>query len=372
MFSADDKIYQILTAAGEVVGDLPDLSAGQLVKAYRWMIFGRAFSDRMVALQRQGRMGTFSPLNGQEAASVGLALPLQQQDWLLGSYRETLSYLVKGVPLMALLKHWGGDIADSYTREAHCLPFQIVIGTQLPHAVGIAQAIQYDGEPQVVVVGCGDGATSEGDFHEALNFAGVFKAPVIFVIQNNGWAISIPRSRQTAASYLADRGPGFGVPSAVVDGNDLLAVYQVVADSVARARAGDGSTLIEAITYRLGAHTTADDPKKYRSEAEVEEWAGRDPIPRFRNFLLARDMLTEIEDRRLHEEVAAELKAAIDAYEALPPQKPQQLFNLVYQELSPQLRRQQNALLQELEAEVVEPASHLHPPQDELLPELAR
>ena len=370
MFTTNDEVYQILTPAGEVVGDVPDLPAGQMLSWYRWMVFGRTFSDRMVALQRQGRMGTFAPLNGQEAASVGMAAPLQQEDWLVGSYRENLAYLVKGVPLMALFKQWGGDIPDSYPYEVHCLPFQISLGTQMLHAVGLAQAIKYEQKPHVVVAVCGDGATSEGDFHEALNLAGVFKVPVVFVVLNNGWAISVPRHQQTAAKRIADRGPGFGIPSYVVDGNDLLAVYQIVSDNVARARAGDGPVLIEALTYRLGAHTTADDPKKYRPEAELQEWLKRDPLPRFRKFLLDRQMLTEAEDKQLHAEVAAEIQAAIESYEALPPPSPRQLFDLVYAEMPPQLRRQREELMRDLEPADVEPSRSRPLQQPEFVHEL--
>jgi pyruvate dehydrogenase E1 component alpha subunit len=217
------------------------------------------------------------------------------------------------------------------------------------HAVGIAKAIQYSGASQVVLAACGDGATSEGDFNEALNFAGVFKAPVVFVVQNNGWAISTPYHQQTAAKHLAQRGAGFGMPGYVVDGNDLLAVYQCVGEAVERARAGEGPTLIEAITYRLGAHTTADDPTRYRSETEVQEWNRRDPITRFRNFLMEQGLLTELEDKRLRKEVTAEIQEAVEAFEALPPQAPDLLFQLVYAYPSPQLQRQQAALLQEAE-----------------------
>lgn len=349
MFEVNNEVYQILTPAGEIVGEIPDLPAGQMVSMYRWMVLGRAFSERMVALQRQGRMGTFAPLNGQEATSVGLAAPLQPNDWLVASYREVLAYMIKGVPMIGVMKQWGGDIPDSYPYEAHCLPFQIVLGSQMLHATGIAQAIKYDQKPDVVVAVCGDGATSEGDFHEALNLAGVFQAPVVFVVQNNGWAISVPRSRQTAAKYIAHRGPGYGIPAQIVDGNDVLAVYQIISDSVARARAGGGPALIEAITYRLGAHTTADDPRKYRPEAELQAWHQRDPIPRFLNFLLARDLLTEAENHHLQQEVADTVQAAVESYEALPAQSLDQLFSLVYAEMPPHLRRQQDELKRDLE-----------------------
>jgi len=346
-----NSMHQILTPKGKVVGQLPDIPDEQLMQFYRWMVFGRVSSQRFLALQRQGRIGTFSPIDGQEAASVGMAAPLQEKDWLLGSYREYLSYHVKGVPFSSQMKQWGGDIADNYPPEVRCVPFYIVLASQLLHAVGIAQAIKYSGESQVTLVACGDGATSEGDFNEALNFAGVFKAPVIFVVQNNGWAISTPRHKQSAARYIADRALGFGIPGCLVDGNDVLAVYQVVSDAVARARAGEGATLIEAVTYRLGAHTTADDPTKYRPQEEVDEWVKRDPITRYRQFLMDRNMLTEAEEETLHEELNAEFEEAIAAYEVLSPRTPHQQFDLVYAEQSPQLQRQQAKLFQELEIE---------------------
>jgi pyruvate dehydrogenase E1 component alpha subunit len=348
-FKVADKVHQVLTPEGKVVGALPHLSAEQLVGLYRWMLLGRAYSDRMVALQRQGKMGTFAPLKGQEAASVGLAAPLDPEDWLIASYRENLSYLVKGVPILAMMKQWGGYITGDYPRQTKCPAFQIVLATQTLHAVGVAMAIKYNNEPHIVMTACGDGATSEGDFHEALNFAGVFRAPVVFVVQNNGWAISTPRSRQTGAEYIADRGLGFGIPSRVVDGNDLLAVYQVVSEAIAQARSGDGPTLIEAITYRMDAHTTADDPTRYRSKTECEKWARRDPITRFRRFLVDHTMLTEAEDKTLHEAVNAEIEEAVKTYEALPPPDPRQLFNYVYAELPAQLQRQQADFLQGLE-----------------------
>lgn len=343
-----DKIYQIINPEGQVVADLPDLPAETLLNLYRWMVFGRVFSDRMVSLQRQGRMGTFAPLNGQEATCVGLAAPLQAGDWLLGSYRESLPYMVKGVPLLAQLKHWGGYIADDYPYEAGCLPFQIVLGTQMLHAVGIAQAIKYKGEPHTVVGVCGDGATSEGDFNEALNFAAVFKAPIVLVIQNNGWAISVPRQQQSAAQYLAQRGLGFGLPSYVVDGNDILAVYQLISDCLERARAGEGPSLVEALTYRMGAHTTADDPQKYRPEAELHEWAKRDPLVRFRSFLMDRHILSDVEDEELFEAVGAEFQAVFNEYEALPPADPRQHFELTFAQASPQLLRQRAEILTDL------------------------
>lgn len=346
-----DEIYQIINPAGQGVGDVPDLPAEKMLSLYRWMVLGRIFSDRMVALQRQGRMGTFAAATGQEAACVGRAAALQPGDWLLGSYRESLAYMVKGVPLLTQLKHWGGYIPAGYPFEAGCLPFQIVLATQMLHAVGIAMAIKYKRESHVVLGVCGDGATSEGDFNEALNFAAVFKAPIVLVVENNGWAISVSRQRQSAAKYLAQRGPGFGLPGYLVDGNDILAVYQRISDCVARARAGEGPSLVELLTYRMGAHTTADDPTKYRPEAELQEWAGRDPLRRFRKFLLDRQILSGVADEELHEAVTAEFEAAWAEYESLPPPDPHRHFELTLAQPTPQLLRQRAEILWDLELE---------------------
>lgn len=345
-FPLATSVHQVLSPEGKIVGEVPNLSAEHLMGLYRWMVLGRVFSERMVSLQRQGRMGTFGPLHGQEATTVGLAAPLQQKDWVIGSYREILSYLVKGVPMPAVMELYRGYIASHYPREARCLPIQIVLATQMLHAVGIGMAIKYEGEPQVAVGVCGDGASSEGDFNEALNFAGVFKAPVVLVVQNNGWAISVPRSKQTAAEYIAHRGPAFGMPGYVVDGNDIFAVYKVVSDCVERARAGEGPSLIEALTYRLASHSTADDPKKYRPEAELSEWTLRDPIVRFRAFLLDQNILSEKDDEALREEVAAEIQQAVETIEAMPPQSVEQLFEVVYEQPTPQLLAQRADLLQ--------------------------
>ncbi len=343
-----DSVFQVLTPDGQVIGPLPDLSPEQLLDFYRWMVYGRIFSDRMVALQRQGRIGTFGPLNGQEAASVGMAAPLKPEDWIIGSYRELICYMMKGVPTQAIIENYKGYVTDGYPREARCLPIQIVLATQMQHAVGVAMAIKYEGKPDVVLAVCGDGATSEGDFNEALNFAGVFQAPIVFVVQNNGWAISVPRRKQTAARYIADRGPAFGMPGHVVDGNDVLAVYSVVNEAVERARAGGGPTLIEALTYRLGAHTTADDPKKYRTEEMLAEWTPKDPLARFKTYLTGRGLLDENLDTHIHDEAAQDIAAAVDAAESLPPQDPLELFDVTFETRTPQLELQRQALIREL------------------------
>jgi pyruvate dehydrogenase E1 component alpha subunit len=329
--------YQILDVEGNLVGKMPDLSAERLLSLYRSMHLGRAFSNKIIALQRQGRATTFGSLVGQEATAVGLTAPMQAQDWLATTYREIASLLVRGIPPSTLIYSFRG-YSPPFPKEARCLPIQIVIGTQMLHAVGLGMAAKIAGEPAVSVGVCGDGATSEGDFNEALNFAGVFQAPVVLVIQNNGWAISVPRHRQSAALTLAARGSGFGVPSVLVDGNDILAVYDVMQQALERARAGQGPTLVETLTYRVGSHTTADDATRYRDAAEVEAWRAKDPVQRFQRFLTKRDLLTAEQDQQLIAEVEAEINAAVTEAEAMPPPAPDAFFD--YAEANPSSRLQ--------------------------------
>jgi pyruvate dehydrogenase E1 component alpha subunit len=336
--------YQILNAEGNLVGTMPNLSSERLIHLYRCMHLGRIFSNKIIALQRQGRATTFGSLVGQEATTVGLAAPLQAQDWLATSYREVASLILKGVPLTTLIYAFRG-FTSPYPPETRCLPIQIVIGTQMLHAVGLAMAAKIAGDPVVSVGVCGDGATSEGDFNEALNFAGVFQAPVVLVVQNNGWAISVPRHRQSAAPTLAARGIGFGIPSVLVDGNDLLAVYDVMQQAVERARSGQGPTLIEALTYRIGAHTTADDPTRYRDEAEVEAWRAKDPIQRMRRLLFQRDLLTEEQDKEMINTIEEEVQQAADEALAKPPPAPDAFFDHVFANLPPRLQEQRKDLL---------------------------
>ncbi len=307
--------YQILDVEGNLVGAMPDLSAERMLSLYRFMQLGRAFSNKIIALQRQGRATTFGSLVGQEATAVGLAAPLQPQDWLATSYRELASLFV----------------------------------TQMLHAVGLAMAAKIAGDPVVAVGVCGDGATSEGDFNEALNFAGVYQAPVVLVVQNNGWAISVPRHKQSAAPTLAARGAGFGVPSEFVDGNDILAVYDVMQKAVERARSGQGPTLVETLTYRIGAHTTADDPTRYRDPVEVEAWRAKDPIVRFQKFLARRDLLNEERIRQVVEEVEEEVNEAIQVAEAMPPMAPDSFFDYTMANLPPRWQEQRADLLRYVE-----------------------
>jgi pyruvate dehydrogenase E1 component alpha subunit len=341
--------YQILDPEGNLVGEMPDLSAERMLSLYRFMQLGRIFSNKIIALQRQGRATTFGSLVGQEASAVGLAAPLQPQDWLSTSYREIASLFVKGVPIPTVAYSFRGFTPSNWPTESHCLPIQIVIGTQMLHAVGLAMAAKISGDPVVSVGVCGDGATSEGDFNEALNFAGVFQAPVVLVVQNNGWAISVPRHKQSSAQTFASRGLGFGVPSELVDGNDILAVYDIMQKAVDRARSGLGPTLVETLTYRIGAHTTADDPTRYRDPVEVEAWQAKDPITRFQKFLIRRDLLTEDRAQQTVDELEEEVNEAVQLAEAMPPMAPDSFFEYTMANLSPRLEEERADLLRYLD-----------------------
>jgi pyruvate dehydrogenase E1 component alpha subunit len=340
--------YQILDSEGNLVGDVPDLSDERMLALYRYMQLGRLFSNKIIAMQRQGRATTFGSLAGQEATAVGLAAPLQTQDWLATSYREIASLFVKGVPISTVAYSFRGFTPENWPSETHCLPIQIVIGTQMLHAVGLAMAAKIAGDPVVAVGVCGDGATSEGDFNEALNFAGVFHAPVVLVVQNNGWAISVPRHKQSAVQILAARGAGFGIPSVLVDGNDILAVYDVMQQAVNRARSGEGPTLVETLTYRIGAHTTADDPTRYRDSSEVEAWRARDPITRYQRFLIKRDLLTEDQIQQTITDLEEEINEAVRVAEAMPPMAPDSFFDYTMAELPPRLQEERENLQRHL------------------------
>ncbi len=340
--------YQVLNSEGRLVGPLPgDLSEERLLKWYRTMWETRFFSARIVALQRQGRATTWIPSLGQEAASVGLATTLHKQDWLTASPREIGGYFLKGIPPAAITYFTRGYTppAELFGDDFHCLPLTIVIGTQVPHSVGLAMAAKLRGSGEIVVGSCGDGATSEGDFSEALNFAGVFKAPVVLVVVNNGWAISVPRARQSAVQQIAERGQGFGVPARIVDGNDILAMYSVMQEATDRARNGGGPTLIEALTYRLSAHSTADDPTRYCPPEELALWQTRDPLNRFRQFLLDQSLLDTASDAALQTEAREYITAQVELAQAHPVPSPAALFDNVYAQLTLRLERQRRELM---------------------------
>src|SRR6266852_8317808 len=319
----------------------PDLSASELKRLYRAMLLGRRLDERMVRLQRQGRIGTFAPIKGQEASQLGSVCTLRPSDWMVPSFRETAAKLWRGWPIEKLLMTFAGQLEGCQPApEQHDLPITIPVGTQLPHAVGLAYAAQYRGDDAVVMAYCGDGATSEGDFHEALNFAGVWHVPVVFVVQNNQWAISVPLKKQTHSRTIAQKALAYGIPGLQVDGNDILAVYAACKEAADRAREGHGPTLIECVTYRLGVHTTADDPTKYRSEEEVREWERKDPLTRFVEYLRKKNLLEE----GLEQQVDGEIAAAVTRFEAMKPLDVLAMFDHAYAEKPSHLLAQREEL----------------------------
>ncbi len=323
----------VLAAGGELDTELePDLSPEQLRALMRAMLLARVADERMLKLQRQGRIGTFPPVLGQEAAHTAAAFAMAEQDWIVPAFRDMGALLLRGYPLVNYLQYYNGwEEGNAVPDGARILPTAVIVGSSLLHAVGLAWGARYLGEPDTAVLTfIGDGGTSEGDFYEALNFAGVWKAPVVFVIQNNQWAISIPRRAQTAAPTLAQKALAAGIPGIQVDGNDALAVYRATAEAFERARAGEGPTVVEAVTYRLGVHTTADDPRKYRDEAEEEAAWTREPLIRFARYLEDKGVLDAAGLAAMREEVTAEVQHAVETFEALEPYPPERPFDHVF------------------------------------------
>jgi len=285
----------ILDEAGELDEDLePELPPDLLRRMLEVMIRARRFDARLLELQRSGRIGTFAPVKGQEAAQIGSVSAIEADDWMVPAFRETAASLWRGATMVDLtVFNAGYSEGVRIPDDGKDLPIAVPVASQLPHAAGLGYAAKHRETAEVVLTYFGDGATSEGDFHEALNFAAVFALPVVFVCQNNQWAISVPRERQTRSRTLAQKALAYGMPGIQVDGNDLLAVRVASDEAVARARAGEGPTLIECVTYRLSVHTTADDPTRYRDREEVQAWEERDPIPRFRQYLLDRETIDQ-------------------------------------------------------------------------------
>lgn len=349
-----DKVeyLSILSDNGKLDRDLePDIPEELLLKLYRGMLLARKFDERLLNLQRQGRIGTFPPVSGQEAAHLGAAAALRPSDWFVPAFRETAAEIWRGRSLESIIIYNNGfnegvDIPES----SHDLPISVPVGSQILHAVGLAWAAKYRKKDDVAMAFFGDGATSEGDFHEGLNFAGVFQVPAIFICQNNHWAISIPRSKQTRSKTLAQKALAYGLPGIQVDGNDILAVYVAAGEAVDRARSGGGPTLIECVTYRMAVHTTADDPKRYRTEEEVGQWKKKDPVTRFQKYLAEKGVLSEEKTDTLESGIMEEIQAAVDQAEKQMKKlgNPIDMFEHTYAEMSPYLKAQKEAFAREL------------------------
>lgn len=302
----------VLAEDGSVDEELdPALDAEELKRLHRTMLLSRRFDERLLTLQKQGRIGTFAPAIGQEAAQIGATSALRDDDWMVPSYRESAAAIWRGTPLSGLILYDAGWNEGAAPRpDQNDLPIAVPVASQIPHAAGLAYAAVLKGSDEAVLVHFGDGATSEGDFHESINFAAVHNCPVVFCCQNNQYAISTPLELQTASKTFAQKAVAYGVPGVRVDGNDVLAARVAASEAVERARAGEGPTLIEAVTYRLSVHTTADEPSAYREDDEVERWRERDPITRLQRYLAGRELLDDEGTETLEEEIEREIEEA--------------------------------------------------------------
>ena len=339
----------VLKADGTLVKDAePSMDEEFLLEALRLMLLSRLYDERVIGLQRQGQFGVFSPGLGQEAAIVGSAMALDpERDWIVPQYRELMAVVHHGYPLEMITATYMGKTTEAtrIPEGVNVLPTQVALAAQLPQATGLAWGLKLQGKDSVVMAYIGDGGSSEGDFHEGLNLAGVQRCPIVFFMQNNQWAISTPRRSQSAAPSFALRAAGYGFPGVEVDGNDLLAVHQAAVEAVERARAGEGPTLIEAVTYRMGFHNTTDNPSRYEDPGERAEAAARDPIERVTRYLASRGLWGEDRDRQLREELRADVDRVIVWAQAQPGTTPEMLFDNVYARPPERLLRQRAEFL---------------------------
>ena len=337
------KYTQFIDKNGSQVNELPAWAENQelLIEFYQWMVLTRIFDKKAVAFQRTGKLGTFASVLGQEAIGVGIGYAMEKTDLFVPYYRDYATMMIRGVLMREILQYWGGDErGNNYQNNAKDFPLCIPIASQVTHACGVASAFKIRGEKHAVVVTCGDGATSKGDFLESLNLAGAWQLPIVIVVNNNQWAISVPRSIQCAAPTLAQKAVGAGIFGEQVDGNDAIAVKEVVHKALLKARAGKGPTLIEAISYRLCDHTTADDATRYRKAEEVNAAWEREPIKRLQTFLHQRGWWNEKQERQLIESCQAKVEIATQEYLAVEPQTPGAMFDHLYQNLPHSLEQQ--------------------------------
>ncbi len=340
------KYIQVMDNDGNADSNLmPKISNEQIKKIYELMIFLRLFDDTALKLQREGRMLTFASSLGQEAQVV-TSFVLNKDDWVVPSFRENGVMMALGYPPEMLYQYWSGDERGmKIPKGIKTLPVSIPVGSQTCHGVGLAWAEKMKNTKNVVVSFCGDGGTSEGDFYEGLNFAGAFKVPLIHIVQNNQWAISVPRSKQTAAETLAQKAIACGFEGIQVDGNDVFAMYKAMTYAVEKARNGGGPTLIEMFTYRLESHTTADEWMKYRNPKEVEEWKKKDPIDRLEKYMMKTGLMDEDSKKKVWTDMKARVSEAVKKFEAIPPAKPEEMFDYIYEKLTPNLEEQKKLMV---------------------------
>ncbi|OYV54130.1 MAG: pyruvate dehydrogenase (acetyl-transferring) E1 component subunit alpha, partial [Legionella sp. 21-45-4] len=343
---------QLLNPLGEPTGILPDFvqNKATLIHLYRNMLLTRAFDKRAIALQRTGRIGTYAPVHGQEAIGTAIGHALRAEDVFIPYYRDYAAQFQRGVTMEEILRYWGGDErGNNYSHSPHDLPISVPIASQCQHAAGIAFAFKYRKEPRVALVSLGDGATSEGDFYEAMNVAGCWKLPVVFVINNNQWAISVPLTQQTATPTLAQKAIAAGIPGIQVDGNDVLALRACIGDAIEAARNGKGPTLIEALTYRLSDHTTADDATRYQPPLDVTTASRNEPIIRFKHFLEAHIGWSQSDDMGLLEGILNDLHQAVNHYQNTPTQPVSSAFDFHFATLPDYLIEQRAIAMEEAE-----------------------
>jgi len=345
---------QILDEKGKVDKKLePKIPDADLIDLYRWMYLAREFDQRMLKLQRQGRIGTFGPSTGQEAAHCVPAFLMNEKDWFIGAFREAGARLMRGETMEQALHFYNGwEEGNARPEDSNILPSSIIVGSQMLHAVGVGYAMKYKGiKDAAVVTFFGDGATSEGDFHEAMNFAGVWQAPVVFICQNNQWAISLPRHKQTRAQTIAQKAIAYDIPGIQVDGNDPLAMYAATSEALDRAKSGGGPTLIEAVTYRMMMHTTADDPKKYRSDNEVKSWQVKDPLLRMKIYIDNKGIWDDKKQDEMAVSVKKEIDQAVTSFEATDDFKPDLVFDHIYGDSHYTIEEQRAEFLANIEKE---------------------
>lgn len=345
-----DDMIQVMDPQGNVKEDaVAGISEDLMMRMYRLMVFTRLWNGKALSLQRQGRMGTLASVRGQEASNIGMGLALGPEDWFAPSFREHGTQLARGVSPVELYRYWAGDERGMKPPEnSRVLPICITVGSHLCHAAGIALGAKIREERIAVLSSSGDGSTSQGDFHEALNFAGVFQLPVVFAIQNNHWAISVPLSQQTASATIAQKASAYGIHGEIVDGNDVFAVYLTVKRLLDNARSDHKPALVELVTYRLDDHTTADDASRYRTEEMVAPWRGKDPIDRMRKYLTASRGWNDARESALIEECTAEVEQTVKEYEATEHPHPSEMFNHMYAEEPWNLKEQREEVLQDL------------------------
>ena len=337
------KMLQILDPTGKIADEanLPKIPKKTLLNMYKTMVLGRVSDDKALQFQRQGRMLTYAPNHGQEAAQVGSIAAMEDQDWLVLAFREFNAMLYKGVTLEQAFLYWyGNEMGSRYDDDVKVLPVNVPIGSQINHAAGIAYAAKLRQTDEAAIVYIGDGGTSHGEFHEGVNFAGLFDLPVVIVIQNNQYAISTPRAKATKAKTLAQKAIAYGIPGIQVDGNDPLAMYVATKAARERAKKGEGPTLIEAVTYRMGPHTTSDNPKLYRSDEEVAEWAKKDPLIRFKAYLIEKGDWSEKEDKALYESSKQTVLETFKKVEASGIEPLEDIFKYTYETMTPNLKEQ--------------------------------